>query len=276
MEKSGLHALHDLDSIATWLIAHGKMEHARITLITAHAAKVTVIRHVITGGLTNIQISTPLKIVKMAANLTEIARIAIDQVSVLPEVIMGLGLVPSNQACAHLMIKSTMNTNAVATRTNLIRMSIVQVIVEILNIPIHVHNIKAGIHTGAHKLATTTATVDNLAVMIVIKDKLATMTATVDGLAVMIAISGHLVMRQVLIHITHAGRVVRQGNMPIIQEGPLNLRDTEQNRSYSKATTSILTQTTPLNHTLVKPELIQRHRSHQKNAMSHAYLMAGY
>jgi hypothetical protein len=102
------------------------------------------------------------------------------------------------------------------------------------------------------------------------------MTATVDSLAVMIVISGHLVMRQDLIHITHAGRVVRQGNMPIIQEGPLNLRDTEQNRSYSKATTSILTQTTPLNHTLVKPELIQRHRSHQKNAMSHAYPMAGY
>jgi len=256
MEKSGLHALHDLDSIATWLIAHGKMEHARITLITAHAAKVTVIRHVITGDLTNIQISTPLKIVKMAANLTEIARIAFDQVSVLPVVTMGLGLVPSNRACAHLMIKSTINTNAVATRTNLIRMSIVQVTVEILNIPIHVHNIKAGIHTGAHKLATTTATVDSLAVMIVI--------------------SGHLVMRQDPIHITHAGRVARQGNMPIIQEGPLNLRDTEQNRSYSKATTSILTQTTPLNHTLVKPELIQKHRSHQKNAMSHAYPMAGY
>jgi len=133
----------------------------------------------------------------MAANLTEIARIAIDRASVLPEVTMGLGLALSNQVCAHLMIKSTINTNAVVTRINLIGMNIVQVTAKILNIPTHVHNIKAGIHTEDHKPATIIATVDSLAVMIVISD--------------------HLVMHQVLIHITHAGRAVRQGNMTIIQ-----------------------------------------------------------
>jgi len=197
----------------------------------------------------------------MAANLTEIARIAIDRASVLPEVTMGLGLALSNQVCAHLMIKSTINTNAVVTRINLIGMNIVQVTAKILNIPTHVHNIKAGIHTEDHKPATMTATVDSLAVMIVIKDKPATMTATVGSLAVMIVISDHLVMHQVLIHITHAGRAVRQGNMTIIQGSPLILSDTEQNRSYSKATTSILKQATLLNHPLVKQELIQMHRS---------------
>jgi len=219
----------------------------------------------------------------MAANLTETARIAIDQLSVLPEVTMGLGLAPSNQVCAHLMIRSTINTNAVVTRINLIGMNIKQVIAKILNIPIHVHNIKAGLHTEGHKpaimtvtvdslavmivikdkLATTTATVDSPAVMIVIKDKPATITATVDSLAVMIVINGHLVMLLVLIHIIHAGRAVRLDNMTTMQENPLNLSDTVavESRSYSKATTSTLTQTTLPNHALVKTELIWTHRS---------------
>jgi hypothetical protein len=178
MEKSGLHALHDLDSIATWLIAHGKMEHARITLITAHAAKVTVIRHAITGDLTNIQISTPLKIVKMAANLTEIARIAIDQVSVLPEVTMGLGLATSNRACAHSTINIITSTNAVATRNNPIKMTIVQEIIGIHSLLIHVHNIKGEINTEDPNGANLIATHRLLEISIAIKDKLAVTTVT--------------------------------------------------------------------------------------------------
>jgi len=197
----------------------------------------------------------------MAANLTETARIAIDQLSVLPEVTMGLGLAPSNQVCAHLMIRSTINTNAVVTRINFIGMNINRIIAEILNIPIHVHNIKVGLHTEGHKPAIMTVTVDSLAVMIVIKDKLATTTATVDSLAVMIVINGHLVKHLVLIHIIHAGRAVRLDNMTIMQESPLNLIDTVESRSYSKATMSTLTQTTLPNHALVKTELIWTHRS---------------
>jgi len=216
------------------------MEHARSTPITALAAIIIVIHHVITGETTSIQSSTPLKIVAITANLTEIARIAIEQESVLLKVTMDLGLALSNRACALLMSSNIMKTNAEATRTNPTRMSIVQVTAEILTIPIHVHNIKAGIHTETHNDANLIATLDRLVVSTVIKDKLETMTETVDSLAVMIMISGHLVMQQDPIHITSVGRVDRQGNMTILQKSPMNLHDTEQKRSYSKATMSIL------------------------------------
>jgi len=197
--------------------------------------KVTVICHVIAGNLTNIQIGTPLKIVAMAANPMEIARITIDQVNILLEVTMGLGLAPSNQACAHLMVKITTSTNAVATRTNHIGMTIIQVTAEILNIPIHDHNIKAGVNIEGPNNAN--------------------LIATIDSLVVMIVISGHLVTRQDPIHIIHAGRVARKGNLTIIQIGLMNIREMGQNRSYSKATTSILTKTTLL--TFLHP-LLQR------------------
>jgi hypothetical protein len=164
--------------------------------------KVTVIRHVITGDLINIQIGTPLKIVAMAANPMEIAR-----------------------------------------------MTIVQVTMEILNIPIHVHNIKAGINTKGPNDANLIATRDRLAVSTVIKGKLVIMIATVDSLVVMIVISGHLVTRLDPIHIIHAGRVVRKGNTTIIQISLVNIRDMLQNKSYSKATTSSLTKATLLNLT---------------------------
>jgi hypothetical protein len=160
----------------------------------------------IAGDLTNIRIGTPLKIVAMAANPIEIAR-----------------------------------------------MTIVQVTAGILNIPIHVHTIKAGINTEGLNDANLIATHQRLAVSTVIKDKLATMTTKVDSLAVLIVISGLLVTLQDAIHIIHAGRVVRKGNITIIQISLVNICDMGQNKSYSKATTSILTKATLLN--LTQPAL---------------------
>jgi hypothetical protein len=53
---------------------------------------VILIRLVITGDLINIPIATLLRLVATAANLMEIGKITIDQVSVLLEVTMGLVL----------------------------------------------------------------------------------------------------------------------------------------------------------------------------------------
>jgi len=237
---------------------------------------VTVIRLVITGDPTNIPIGTPPRLVAMAANLMEIDKITIDLVNVLLEVTMGLGLAPSNQACAHLTIKNTTSTNAVATRNKHIEMTIVRVTAEILSVPIHAHNIKGEINTEGPNVANLIATHHRLAISTVIKDKLEAMTATRDSLAVMIAISGHLVTHQDPIRAIHAGRVVRKGDRTIIQIGRMNIRVMGQNRSYSKAITSILTKATLLNLTHIKPKLIQLLRSDQRNAMPHAYPMAGF
>jgi len=154
----------------------------------------------------------------------EIDKITIDLVSVLLEVTMGLGLAPSNQACAHLTINITTSTNTVATRNNPIKMTIVQVIVGILSVLIHVHNIKDEINTGAPNGANLIATHHRLAILTVIKDKLEAMIATRDSLAVMIAISGLLVMLQDPIHTIHAGRVVRKGGRIIFQISLMNTR----------------------------------------------------
>jgi len=216
---------------------------------------VTVIRLVITGDLTNLPIGTPPRLVAIAANLMEIDKITIDLVSVLLEVTMGLGLAPSNQACAHLTINITTSTNTVATRNNPIKMTIVQVIVGILSVLIHVHNIKGEINTVALNGANLIVTHHRLAISTVTKDKLEAMIATRDSLAVMIAISGLLVMLQDPIHIIHAGRVVRKGGRTIIQTGLMNIRDMVQNRSYSKAITSILIKATLLNLTHIKRKL---------------------
>jgi len=217
---------------------------------------VTVIRLVITGDLTNLPIGTPPRLVAIAANLMEIDKITIDLVSVLLEVTMGLGLAPSNQACAHLTINITTSTSTVATRNNPIKMTIVQEIVRILSVLIHVHNIKGEINTGAPNGVNLIATHHRLAISTVTKDKLEAMIATRDSLAVMIAISGLLVMLQDPIHTIHAGRVVRKGSRTIIQIGLMNILVMGQNRSYSKATTSILTKATLLNLTHIKPKLI--------------------
>jgi len=222
---------------------------------------VTVIRLVITGDLTNLPIGTPPRLVAIAANLMEIDKITIDLVSVLLEVTMGLGLAPSNQACAHLTINITTSTSTVATRNNPIKMTIVQVIVGILSILIHVHNIKVEINTGAPNSANLIATHHRLAILTVTKDKLEAMIATRDSLAVMIAISGLLVMLQDPIHTIHAGRVVWKGGRIIFQISLMNIRVMRQNRSYSKATTSILTKATLLNLTHIKPKLTNMLRS---------------
>ncbi len=141
---------------------------------------------------------------------------------------------------------------------------------------IHAHNIKGEINTEGPNVANLIATHHRLAISTVIKDKLEAMTATRDSLAVMIAISGHLVTHQDPIRAIHAGRVVRKGDRTIIQIGRMNIRVMGQNRSYSKAITSILTKATLLNLTHIKPKLIQLLRSDQRNAMPHAYPMAGF
>jgi len=212
---------------------------------------VTVIRLVITGDLTNLPIGTPPRLVAIAANLMEIDKITIDLVSVLLEVTMGLGLAPSNQACAHLTINITTSTSTVATRNNPIKMTIVQVIVGILSVLIHVRNIKVEINTGAPNGANLIATHHRLAISTVTKDKL----------EAMIAISGLLVMLQDPIYTIHAGRVVRKGGRIIFQISLMNIRVMRQNRSYSKATTSILTKATLLNLTHIKPKLTNMLRS---------------
>jgi hypothetical protein len=119
MEKRDLHALPDLDSIAIWSIAHGKMERARITLITARRGIITETQHLIRGCALRILIKLPHKIVAITMNLTEVARLAIDQENILLVVTIGLGLAPTNRVCAFLMSSMTMNTNTVTSRTGL-------------------------------------------------------------------------------------------------------------------------------------------------------------
>ena len=171
------------------------MEHAKITLIIAHEVIVKRLRLVITGDLINISIGTPLRLVATAANLMEIDKITIDPVSVLLEVTMGLGLANSNLTCAHLMINITTSMNAVATRINPSKMTIVQEIVGILNVLIHVHNIKGETNTEGPKDANLIATPRLLASSIVIKNTLAAMNPTRDSLTVMIAIRDPLAIR---------------------------------------------------------------------------------
>src|SRR5215467_7190404 len=106
------------------------MEHAKITLITAHVVIVSHIQLVIIGDLINTPTATPLRLVAIAANHMGIEKIPIELVSVLLEVTMGL--VPLNRTRAHLKSNITTSTNAVATRSNPIKTAIVQAIDVIL------------------------------------------------------------------------------------------------------------------------------------------------
>jgi hypothetical protein len=67
-----------------------------------------------------------------------------------------------------------------------------------------------------------------------------------------------------------------KGDRIIFQIGLLNIRVMGQNRSYSKAITSILTRATLLNLTHIKPKLIRMLRSDQVNATPLTYPMAGF
>jgi hypothetical protein len=71
------------------------MEQARIMLIIAQAKIVS--HHAIAGGATGFQINPPLKTVAISASPMEIARIAIDIVSVLLIVSRCPGLALPNQ-----------------------------------------------------------------------------------------------------------------------------------------------------------------------------------
>jgi len=237
---------------------------------------VTVIRLVITGDLTNLPIGTPPRLVAIAANLMEIDKITIDLVSVLLEVTMGLGLAPSNQACAHLTINITTSTNTVATRNNPIKMTIVQVIVGILSVLIHVHNIKDEINTEDANHANLIATHRLLEISTVIKDRPATMSVIRDSLVVKNARTDLIVVRQDPLHRIHPGRAVRKGNRTIIQKDRMDIHGLSQSRSYSKVTTSILTAATLLNLLHMKTKWIHIHRIDQRNVMLHAYPMAEF
>jgi len=227
------------------------MEHARIMLIIAQAKIVRASHHAIAGGATGFQINPPLKTVAISASPTEIARIAIDIVSVLLIVSRSPSLALSNQVCAISMSSATMNTNTGATRSDLAELNLVQLIGKILSILMHACNLASEINTGAPGDAVLIAMLDRLTVSTVINDKLVALTAIANGLAVMIVISGHFAMGHDLIHRTHVGRVVRQGRVTIIQVSLMNLCDVLQSRSYSKATASILMQVTLLSHRLL-------------------------
>ena len=250
------------------------MEHARIMPITAHVAIITVIHHAITGSATSIPINPPLKIVAITASLTEIARTVIDQESRLPAATMGLGLVPTNQACALLMSSVTTNKNAVVTRTDQTRPDTVQITAKALSIPTHVHHIATGINTRDLNDANLIAMRDSLAVSTAINDRAVTLTGTAGSLAVMIVISDHLVTIPGLIRRTHVGRAVQPGNAATIRADLENLRGVGQIRSYSKATTNILMQVTLHNTKRIKSEMMHVLPSRQRNVMSPTCPMA--
>jgi hypothetical protein len=232
------------------------MERARIMLIIAHAAIITVIHHAITGSATSIQINLPPKVVAITASLTESARTVIDQESKLLVVTTGLDLVPTNQACALLMSSGTMNTNAVVTRTNPTRLDTVQMTAKVLNIPTHVHNIETAINTRALNDANSIAIRDSPAVSTAINGRAVTLTAMAGSLAVMIVIIDHSVRMAGLIHGTHVGRAVLPGNATTIRADLENLPGVGQIRSYSKETTNILMQVTSRNPTRIKSEIL--------------------
>jgi len=231
---------------------------------------------VIIGDLINTPIGTPLRIVAMAANHMEIDKITIDLVSVLPEATMGLGLETSTRVCAHSTINIITSTNAVATRNNPIKMTIVQEIIGIHSLLIRVHKIKGEINTEGPNGAKLIETHRLLEISNVIKGQLVGMTVTRDSLVVMIAISRLLVIRQDPIHKIHAGRVVRKDDRTIIQIGRLKIRDMNQRGSYSKATTSILIASTRFNLIHTKPKWIPVLPIDQRITLSHTYPMVGF
>jgi hypothetical protein len=231
---------------------------------------------VITGDLINKPIGTPLRLPVTAANLMEIDKIPIDPVSVLLEITMNLGLAYPILACALSMINITTSTIAVATRINPTGMTIVQEIVGILSVLIHVHNIKEEINTKGHNSANLIATQRLLEISTVIKEKLVATSVTRGSLVITIAIRGLTVTRQDSMHRIHAGRAVQKGDRTTIQTGRSTLQAMRLSRSYSKVTTSILKEAALPNLTHVKPRWIHMPRIDHRNAMSRAYLMAGY
>lgn len=159
------------------------MEHARIMLIIAHATIVRVSHRTIAGGAPGLQVNPPLKTVAISASPTEIARTAINAVSVLLIVTRCPGLALSNQVCAISMSSVTMNTNTGAIRIEMVRLNLAQVTTKTLSILMHVRNLASGINTGAPGDAVLIAMLDRLTVSSVINDKLVTLTAIADSLA---------------------------------------------------------------------------------------------
>ncbi len=252
------------------------MERARITPITAHVAIIIGINPQITGSATNILINLPLKPVAITTNLTEVARTTIDPENILPVVTIGLGLAPTNQVWALLMSSSTMNTNVMATRNDPTGLDTVQITGKALNIPTPVHNTATVINTGAHSDANSIAILDRLAASIAFNNRTMNLTGTADSLGVMTEISDLFVTIHGLIRRIHVGRVGQPGSVTTIRVGLKNLPGVGQNRSYSKAITSILIQITLHRPIRIKPEVMDMLPIKQRNAMSHAYLMAAY
>jgi len=248
------------------------MERARITLITAHVAIIVGINPLITGSAINL----PLKTVAITTNLTEVARTTIEQENILPVVTIGLGLAPTTQVWALLMSSTTMNTNVMATRNDPTRLITVQIIGKALNIPTLVHNTATVINTGAHSDANSIAMLDRLAASIAFNNRTTNLTGAAGSLGVMTVISDLFVMIHGLIRRIHVGRAGQPGNATIIRVSLKNLPGEGQNGSYSKAITSILIQVTLHRPIRIKPERMDMPPIKQRNAISHAYLMAAY
>jgi hypothetical protein len=174
------------------------------------------------------------------------------------------------------MINITISTNAVATRINPTRMTIVQDLVGILSVLIHVHNIKEEINTKGPNSANLIAIHRLLEISTVIKEKPVATSVTRGSLVVTIAIRGLIVIRQDPMHRIHAGRAVPKGDRTIIQTARVNIQALRQSRSYSKVITSILKEAALLNLMHIKPNWIPMPHIDHRNAMSRAYPMVEY
>jgi hypothetical protein len=214
------------------------MELARITLITAHAVIIPAIHHVMTGSETSI----PLKIVAVTASRMEIARIVTGLESTLLVVTTGLGLIPTNRACARSMISNTPNTNAVVMQIDLIRQDTVQITAQTLSNT--THDTRAVINTAVRNGENLIGIPDRLAVSTAISNMVAILTGKAGNLTVMIVISDLLETMRGLLHGTHVGRVARPDNVATMPAGLSTLPEMRLNSSCSKVTMSILMQVT--------------------------------
>src|SRR5260370_19910589 len=241
------------------------MERARIIMITMHATLTKASHHGITGGAISNQGSLPLKMVAITANLTKIARAAIDTVSAHLMAAVALGLALPSQECAILMSSITMNTGA--TRTGQAGPTLDRVTAKARSIPIHARNSAIRVKTRVH--------VD--VISIVMLDRSAALNAIIGSLAISIvrlvvhAVStvaiGLLVMEHSLIPATHAGRVARRGSRANFRADLKNLLVTARTISRSRAITDGVLLPTLLSIVRVHLGSIQILAGRAKNAL---------
>ena len=234
-------------------------------MITMHATLTKASHHAITGGAISNQGSLPLKIVAITANLTKIARAAIDTVSAHLMATVALGLAPPNQECAILMSSITMNTRA--TRTGLAGPTPVRVTAKARSIPIHARNSAVRVKTEVRVDVISIVMLDRNAALNAILGSLAISIVRLLVHAVSTVAIGLLVTEHSLIPATHAGRVARQGNRANFRADLKNLLVTARTMSSSRAITSVLMLPTLLSILRVHLGSIQILAGRAKNAL---------